>query len=107
MSKKKNNIAVIVPSDQVTSLNDLAKDLAKYRDWKRWKVLKDEIHFWPEDRPGLECCVDTSGFAFYRDGAGEWVPSDEDNVDWDQEFDAWSNHVWAEDANGNTVMLHD
>ena len=38
---------------------------------------------------------------------GEWVDDDELNVDWDEDFDGWSNHVWAEDEDGNTVMLHD
>lgn len=32
---------------------------------------------------------------------------DYDRGSWGEDFDEWSNHVWAEDEDGNTVMLHD
>ena len=48
--------------------------------------------------------LETTGFAYDAD-TGDAL--DEWNVNWDEDFDAWSNHVWAEDKNGQTVMLHD
>jgi hypothetical protein len=48
--------------------------------------------------------LETTGFAYDAD-TGDNL--DAWNVDWDEDFDAWSNHVWAEDKNGHTVMLHD
>lgn len=95
---------ILIDEDQVTTLKELAKSLAKSFGWKSHRVEDDVIYFKTDD--GKQRRVDTSGFAQVLEG-DEWVDDDELNVDWDEEFDGWSNHVWAEDENGNTVMLHD
>ena len=95
---------ILIDEDSVSTLAALAGELAKMYGWKSYKVEGDAIHF--ETNDGAKHRVDTSGFAQTLED-GEWVDDDELNVDWDEDFDAWSNHVWAEDEDGNTVMLHD
>lgn len=96
---------ILIDEDQVSTLNGLAKELAGMYGWKSYEVDGDTILFNTED--GRKHRVDTSGFAQTLGDNGEWNDDDELNVDWDEDFDAWSNHVWAEDEDGNTVMLHD
>lgn len=104
MSKKKN-VKVSLPADQVTTLEELAKDLARIYGWKSYAVDRGEIRFEAESGgEAVNGILETSGFAF---DAETDEPLDEWNVDWDEDFDAWSNYVWAEDEDGNTVMLHD
>lgn len=95
---------ILIDEDQVTTLAELAKELAKTHGWKSHEVEGDTVRFETDD--GAKHRVDASGFAQTLED-GEWVDDDELNVDWDEDFDAWSNHVWAEDEDGNTVMLHD
>lgn len=95
---------ILIDEDSVSTLAGLAGELAKTYGWKSYEVEGDTIHF--ETDGGAKHRVDTSGFAQTLED-GEWVDDDELNVNWDEDFDAWSNHVWAEDEDGNTVMLHD
>jgi hypothetical protein len=95
---------IFIDEDQVTTLAQLAKDLSGTYGWKSYEVEGNEIRFETDD--GAKHRVDTSGFAQTLED-GEWVDDDELNVNWDEDFDRWSNHVWAEDEDGNTVMLHD
>lgn len=95
---------ILIDENSVSTLAQLAGELAKMYGWKSYEVEGDAIRF--ETGNGAKHRVDTSGFAqTFEDG--EWVDDDEWDVDWDEDFDAWSNHVWAEDEDGNTVMLHD
>lgn len=98
---------ILIDDDQITTLAELAKDLAKSHGWKEYEVDngKGEIKFVSSE--GVKCVVDTSGFAQRVMDDGTLEDWDDENVDWDEEFDGWSNHVWAEDEDGNTVMLHD
>lgn len=94
---------ILIDEDQVTTLAELAKDLAGMYGWTSHEVKGDTIYFDTDD--GAKHRVDASGFAqTFEDG--EWVDDDELNVDWDEDFDAWSDHVWAKDEDGNVVMLH-
>lgn len=95
---------ILIDEDSVSTLGELAKELAKMYGWKSHEIEGDTIRF--ETGDGAKHRVDTSGFAQTLED-GEWVDDDELNVDWDEDFDGWSNHVWAEDEDGNTVMLHD
>ena len=107
MSRKNKRFAAILDKNQVTPLTELADELGKSHGWKKWMVKGSEIHFEPKDRPGLKCKIELTGFAFYKDGAGAWVESEEDDIIWGEEFDAWCNAVWAEDIDGNVVMLQE
>jgi len=95
---------ILIDEDQITSLAQLAKELARMYGWTSHEVDGGEIRF--ENGDGKKHRVDTSGFAQTLED-GEWVDDDDLNVNWDEDFDGWSNHVWAEDEDGNTVMLHD
>ena len=95
---------ILIDEDQITTLAELAKELAKMYGWTSYEVEGDTIHF--KTGSVVKHRVDTSGFAQTLED-GEWVDDDDLNVNWDEDFDGWSNHVWAEDEDGNTVMLHD
>ena len=95
---------VLINEDAISTLSELAEELAKMYGWKSHEVEGDMIYFEMDD--GEKHRVDTSGWAqTFEDG--EWVDDDELNVNWVEDFDGLSNYVWAEDENGNTVMLHD
>ena len=98
---------ILIDDDQITTLAELAKDLAKSHGWKEYEVDNGngEIKFVSSE--DVKCVVDTSGFAQRITDDGILEDWDDENVNWDEEFDGWSNHVWAEDEDGNTVMLHD
>ena len=98
---------ILIDDDQITTLAELAKDLAKSHGWKEYEVDngKGKIKFASSE--GVKCVVDTSGFAQRIMDDGTLEDWDDENVDWDEEFDGWSNYVWAKDEDGNTVMLHD
>jgi len=98
---------ILIDEDQVVTLAELAKDLAESHGWKEYEVDngKGEIKFVSAE--GVKCVVDLVGFAQRVREDGTLEDWDDENVDWDEEFDGWSNHVWAEDEDGNTVMLHD
>lgn len=94
---------ILIDDDQVTTLAELAKELAGMYGWTSYEVDGDTIYF--ETGDGVRRRVDVSGFAqTFEDG--EWVDDNEMNVDWAEAFDAWSDYVWAEDEDGNTVMVH-
>ena len=95
---------VLIGEDNVSTLSELAEELAKMYGWKSHEVEGDVIYFETDD--GVKHRVDTAGWAQTLED-GEWVDDDELNVDWDEDFDEWSSRVWAEDEDGNTVMLHD
>lgn len=98
-------MTVIIDDDQVSFLEELAEDMARRRGWKHFDVVDDTVVFTSSE--GYECKVDTTGFAMRRNKDGEWEDYDEENVVWDDEFDGWSNHVWAELPDGTCVMIHD
>lgn len=98
-------MTIIVDDDQVAFLEELAEELAGRRSWKCFDVVDDTVLF--TNREGYECRVDTTGFAMRRDKDGDFEEYDEENVVWDDEFDGWSNHVWASLPDGTCVMLHD
>ena len=98
-------MTVIIDDDQVSFLEELAEELAGRRSWKRFDVVDDAVLF--TSREGYECRVDTTGFAMRRDKDGDFEEYDEENVVWDDEFDEWSNHVWANLPDGTCVMIHD
>lgn len=104
---------IFIGKDQVTTLAQLAKKLAGMYGWTSYEVANHAVNFKEdviyfkalgEDGKEVHGVIDTTGFA--KDVVSG-KPLDEWNVDWDEDFDAWSNHVWAEDEDGNTVMLHD
>ena len=96
---------ILIDEDQVTTLTQLAKELADMYGWTSYEVAGDVIYFKANaDGEPVNGRLETSGFAYDADTGDDL---DEWNVDWDEDFDAWSNHVWAEDEDGNTVMLHD
>jgi hypothetical protein len=95
---------ILIDEDQVVTLAELAKDVADAYGWTSYEVGADVIYFKANaDGEQVNGKVELSGFAYDVD-SGE--PIDEWNVDWDEVFDGWSDHVWAEDEDGNTVMLH-
>lgn len=94
-----------IAADQVTTLKELAKELAKRYGWESYKVRGDTIYFKAEsDGKKVNGWIDLSGFAYDAETEEDL---DEWNVNWDEDFDGWSNHVWAETKDGETVMLHD
>lgn len=96
---------IFIDEDQVTTLAELAKELAGMYGWTSYTVKGSDIYFKASSAgERVNGRLELSGFAYDAD-SGEEI--DEWNVDWDEDFDAWSNHVWAEDEDGNTVMLHD
>ena len=95
---------ILIDEDSVTTLAELAKELAESHGWDEYEVGTTEIRF---AKGGARGVVDLGGFAQRVLDGEELEDWDEENVDWDEEFDGWSNHVWAEDEDGNTVMLHD
>ena len=96
---------VLIDEDQVTTLAQLSETLATIYGWTSYEVAADVIYFKANaDGEPVNGRLETSGFAYDVD-TGDSI--DEWDVDWDEDFDAWSNHVWAEDEDGNTVMLHD
>lgn len=98
---------ILIDEDQVSTLAELAAELAKSHGWESYEVGTTEIRF---VKDGVKGVVDLGGFAQKvpeDEENSDFEDWDEENIDWDEEFDAWSNHVWAEDEDGNTVMLHD
>lgn len=102
-----------IDAENVTTLRELAKQLADMYGWKSYEVANHAVNFKEdviyfkalgEDGKEVHGMIDTTGFA--KDVVSG-KPLDEWNVNWDEDFDAWSNHVWAKDKNGHTVMLHD
>lgn len=84
---------VLIGEANVSTLGELAEAAA------------DVIYFKANaDGEPVNGRLETSGFAYDVD-TGDSI--DAWNVDWDEDFDKWSNRVWAEDEDGNTVMLHD
>ena len=82
---------ILIDEDNVSTLAQLAKELARIYSWKSYEVEGDTIRFETDD--GAKHRVDTSGFAqTLEDGA--WVDDDDLNVNWDEDLDVW-NHVWA------------
>ena len=95
---------ILINEDRVTTLAQFAKDLAGIYGAKSYEVEGDTIYF--EMGDGAKHRVDTAGLVKTLQD-GEWVYDGELDVDWDEDFDGWPNHVWAKDEDGNTVMLHD
>ena len=95
---------VLIGEDNVSTLGELAEKLAKMYGWKSHEVKGDVIYCETDD--GVKHRVDTAGWVQTLED-DEWVDDDELNIDWDKDFGEWSNRVWAEDEDGNTVMLHD
>ena len=95
---------ILIDEDNVSTLGELAEALAKMYGWKSHEVKGDVIYCETDD--GVKHRVDTAGWTQTLED-GEWVDDDELNINWYEDFDEWSNHVWAEDEAGNTVMLHD
>ena len=94
-----------IEDENVTTLGELAEKLADMYGWTSYEVAGDVVCFKANaDGEPVNGRLETSGFAYDADTGDDL---DERNVDWDEDFDAWSNHVWAEDENGHTVMLHD
>lgn len=94
---------VFIAEDQVTTLAQLAEELAGIYGWTSYEVATDEIYFKANsDGEPVNGRLETSGFAYDAD-TGDLL--DEWSVDWDEDF-GWADHVWAEDEFGNTVMLH-
>lgn len=95
-----------IDEDQVTTLEEVAKTLSEDYGWTKYVVEPNHIEFWAKDSEGKEVhgTVDSSGFAYDFDDPDE--PLDEFEVDWTESFDGWSDIVWAYDADGRTVMLH-
>ena len=96
---------VQIEDDCVTTLAELAEELKKLYQWDRYEVADDHIKFWAKDG-GREVAgqVDSTGFAVDQE-TGEDL--DEFDVNWDEDFDGWSNRVWAWGEDGRLVMLHD
>ena len=98
-------IKILVDEDSVTTLADLAADLARSRGWKSWIVDGGGIEFTvEEDGKDRRYRIYPSGFAYDAKTEEE---AEKHDVNWDEEFDGWCNHGWAEDEKGNVVMLHD
>lgn len=94
---------VRVPIECVATLSELAERLEALHGWRTWSVGGDEIRF--VDKDGETGVVGTTGVAYRVHGRRRTV-WEEQTVDWEEEFDAWSQQVWAEDMNGNAVMIH-
>ena len=96
---------ILIDEANVATLGELAEELAKTYGWTSYEAAADVIYFKASaDGEPVNGRLETSGFAYDVD-TGDSI--DAWNVDWDEDFDKWSNRVWAEDEDGNTVMLHD
>ena len=96
---------VQLEDDQVSTLAELAETVANSYGWISYEVGDHEIYFKAQaDGEEVNGRLEPSGFAYDVD-SGE--PIDEWDVNWDEIFDGWSNHVWALDGEGRTVMVHD
>jgi len=96
-----------IDEDQVTTLAELAKTLKEDYGWTKYAVEPNHIEFWAKGgigEPDVHGTVDSSGFAYDADSPDE--PLEDYNVDWFECFDCWSDFVWAYDAEGRTVLLH-
>ena len=102
-----------IEDENVTTLKELAEKLADMYGWKSYEVANHAVNFKEdviyfkalgEDGKEVHGVIDTAGFA--KDVVSG-KPLDEWNIHWGEDFDAWSNRVWAKDEDGNTVMLHD
>lgn len=100
---RKNFEGVRVPIECVATLSELAERLEALHGWRTWSVGGDEIRF--VDKDGETGVVCTTGVAYRVHGRRRTV-WEEQTVDWEEELDAWSQQVWAEDMNGNAVMIH-
>ena len=95
---------VIVDDDQVIALPRIAEQLADMFGWKEHAESSDVIYFRAgADGGDVGGRIDLSGRAYDAD-TGERL--DMWDVDWGECFDGWSDMVWARDANGNAVMIH-
>ncbi len=95
---------VLVEDDCVSTLSELAESLADMYGWTSYEVAGDTIYFKANaDGEPVDGRLDLSGFAYDAD-TGERI--DAWDVDWDECFDQWSNHIWAEDENLEVVMIH-
>jgi len=93
-----------IEENQVTTLKELAERLADIYGWTSYEVASDVIYFKANaDGEPVNGRLEMSGFAYDTDTGDEL---DAWSVDWDEDFDAWSDRVWAKDEDGNTVMLH-
>ena len=96
---------VLVDADCVTSLKELAKELADQYGWTSYEVAKDFVNFKAKVKGRVvNGKVELSGFA-YEQKTGKRLEAFD--VDFDECFDGWANHVWGEDEDGNAVMIHD
>ena len=103
--KNKKRFVAILDTNQVTPLKELAEILAANHGWRSYRVLGKSVYFTAGfDKDLVNGKIYLSGFAY---DAKTGAPLEDQNVLWDEEFDGWSNYVWAEDVDGNTVMLHD
>ena len=99
---------------EVSTLAELAESLAPRYGWQKWRAEGGNIVFEAKDSDGSlrEGYVGPSGFAYrMEDDEEDWFSGDDEwpeyDVNWDEDFDGWNNHVWGEDENGDTVMVHD
>ena len=110
------SVKVTFSESEVSTLAELAEELKEMYGWKSWRISENGANIVfsakdSEDGEVKEGYVGPSGFAYRLeedpdDRFGEEDGWDEYNVNWDEDFDGWCNHVWGADEAGNTVMVH-
>jgi len=110
------SVQVTFSESEVSTLAELADELKEMYGWESWRISENGANIVftakdSEDGKVKEGYVGPSGFAYRLeddpdDQYGEEDDWDEYNVNWDEDFDGWCDHVWGTDEDGNTVMVH-
>lgn len=112
-----NTVKVFFCKDEVSTLPELAEELKVTYDWASWSVSADgrNIVFTAKDSDDAvvkKGYVGPSGFAYHlEDDEDDQFEENETNswqeydVDWSADL-GWSDCVWGENSDGDTVMVH-
>ena len=80
-----------IPNSQVMKFDEVVEVVARAYGWTKYKT---------DPKNGS---VEYVG----SDGQTHTTDTSDESVEWIELLDAWSNHVWAKDEDGNVVMIHD
>lgn len=109
-----DNRTVTVSADDVMTLSEVAEELKQHFGFAKCGALDKECVITFETEDGRKGYVDLGGWAHALD---ESLPEDERfdgstermyefEVDWAGVLD-FKNVIWADDADGNSVLVHD
>lgn len=109
-----DNKTVTVSADDVMTLSEVAEEFKRHFDLAKCEAIDDKAVISFETKGGQKGYVGLSGWAYERDDTlsederfSEGDPSlDEFSVDWNEVL-GFNNVVWADDEDGNSVLVHD